>query len=838
MQDQSLKYVREDFDKLPSYSPVKPLEILAKEIGLPVESLAKLDANENLYGPIQEIKDAVQASMNWHIYPDPSQTVLRDKLAKYVGVHSDNVVAGVGSDELLDLLIRLVATPLNDKVTVVTCSPTFGMYDFLSKLYGIRVVDVPRGPAPDFLVDVQKVIQVCESANAPCLVFLASPNNPTGGLLSRRDAEAILACDKCMLCVDEAYSEFAGSSMVELMQEKNHPSNLVILRTFSKWAGLAGMRIGFAIGNSKVIEKILAIKQPYNVAVAVEAAAGAALDHVGKIMKTQIEPILAERQRMLLSLQQFDWLIPYPSAANFVLFKVCEPFQADKVVQALRSHGVLVRFYGKGVLANCIRISAGRPQDTDTLVQVLSSLSHSQTSSAFTPDAILFDMDGVLAEVGKSYREAIIQTAATFKVTVSHSDIDRAKAEGNANDDWVLTHKLCKEKLGSKAPSLDQVIDQFEKLYQGDPSTGQKGLRELETLIPLRGVLLELRQRCRFGMGVVTGRPRMDCYTFLDRFNLRPLFTDNLGNEVLVCMNEASQGKPSPAPVQLALSKLKLQASSKILLLGDTPDDMRAAKGAGIGAFGVRLPSGRKDMDGPLQAAGADKILDAGFVELLDVCIPSQQRTLTSYMERHVIQAVKPTGVSRSATLQRKTNETDISVQVNINGSGESKLNTGVGFLDHMLSALSKHSRCDFVVSCTGDLHIDDHHTAEDVALALGECFDKALGDRKGIRRWGEALCPLDEALSRAVVDVSSRPYCQVNLGLTREKLGDLSCEMVNHVIYSFCTAARLTVHVDCLRGENDHHRAESAFKALAVALRQACSFDASAGVPSTKGKL
>ena len=163
---------------------------------------------------------------------------------------------------------------------------------------------------------------------------------------------------------------------------------------------------------------------------------------------------------------------------------------------------------------------------------------------------------------------------------------------------------------------------------------------------------------------------------------------------------------------------------------------------------------------------------------------------------------------------------------------------TGIGFLDHMLTALAKHSRTDISLKCKGDLHIDDHHTAEDCAIALGECYDRALGPRRGIRRWGHGACPLDEALSRAVVDVSSRPFCHVDLGLKREKVGDLSTEMIPHVIASFCTSARLTVHVSCLCGENDHHRAESAFKALAVALREAVSLDASSGVPSTKGVL
>ncbi|KAJ3148039.1 imidazoleglycerol-phosphate dehydratase [Geranomyces michiganensis] len=191
--------------------------------------------------------------------------------------------------------------------------------------------------------------------------------------------------------------------------------------------------------------------------------------------------------------------------------------------------------------------------------------------------------------------------------------------------------------------------------------------------------------------------------------------------------------------------------------------------------------------------------------------------------------------------IDRKTNETEISIALQLNDYGIQSIQiaTGIGFLDHMFHALAKHARWSLNLTCKGDLHIDDHHTAEDCAIALGHAFRDALGPPAGIRRYGYAYAPLDEALSRAVVDVSGRPYAVVELGLKREKLGDLSCEMIPHVIQSFSTAAGLTVHVDCIRGFNDHHRAESAFKALAIALREAISpFGDPADVPSTKGTL
>ncbi|ODV97080.1 hypothetical protein PACTADRAFT_48841 [Pachysolen tannophilus NRRL Y-2460] len=216
----------------------------------------------------------------------------------------------------------------------------------------------------------------------------------------------------------------------------------------------------------------------------------------------------------------------------------------------------------------------------------------------------------------------------------------------------------------------------------------------------------------------------------------------------------------------------------------------------------------------------------------------------------------------RFASVKRITNETRIQIalsldggavtveesifkdkQYNIESSQDTKVqsisvNTGIGFLDHMLHALAKHSGWSIIVECIGDLHIDDHHSAEDVGIALGICFNKALGHVKGVKRFGSGFAPLDEALSRAVVDLSNRPYAVIDLGLKREKIGDLSCEMIPHVLESFAQGAKITMHVDCLRGFNDHHRAESAFKALAVAIKEATSSNGTNDIPSTKGVL
>ncbi len=192
----------------------------------------------------------------------------------------------------------------------------------------------------------------------------------------------------------------------------------------------------------------------------------------------------------------------------------------------------------------------------------------------------------------------------------------------------------------------------------------------------------------------------------------------------------------------------------------------------------------------------------------------------------------------RAAELRRTTKETDVRVRVCLDGTGESEIETGIGFLDHMLTALARHGAIDLQLRCAGDLHVDDHHTAEDCALALGETIDRALGERRGIARFGHAYAPLDEALARAVIDLSGRPFAALDLGLRREKLGGLSCENVPHFFASLAAAARATLHLQLLAGENDHHRVEAAFKAFALALRAAIRRDGSDRIPSTKEAL
>jgi imidazoleglycerol-phosphate dehydratase len=196
--------------------------------------------------------------------------------------------------------------------------------------------------------------------------------------------------------------------------------------------------------------------------------------------------------------------------------------------------------------------------------------------------------------------------------------------------------------------------------------------------------------------------------------------------------------------------------------------------------------------------------------------------------------------MGRRASVDRETAETRIHVELNVDGSGHADVRTGIGFYDHMLTAFAKHGRFDLELSCEGDLHIDPHHTMEDCALALGAAFDRALGERAGLVRMGDATVPLDEALIHAALDLSGRPFAAIGLDFVGERIGEAPAEMVAHVLQSFSVGARLTLHVRQLAGANDHHVAEATMKALGRALDAATRIDEriAGEVPSTKGTL
>ena len=341
----------------PPYVPVLPPDVLAQRLGLPVESIIKLDANENQFGPSPKALEALGAARTYHIYPDPEQRRLRETLGRYAGCGPESIVAGAGSDELIELAVRLFV-PKGE--ALLNLPPTFGMYTFLADTLGGEAINVTR--RPDHSIDMDAALKAASKAK---LIFAVSPNNPTGTPLTRDELDTLLATGLPVV-VDEAYAEFAGESYVPLV--KDH-ENLIIIRTLSKWAGLAGLRIGYMIADPSLVELTLRIKQPYSVSVAAEVAALASFEDL-PLLQERIAAIVTERERLTSLLNSLPGFEVVPSRANFVLVQL-NGVEAKAVHAALREKGIMVRYFDNQLLQNHLRISVGLPEQTDRLMMAL-----------------------------------------------------------------------------------------------------------------------------------------------------------------------------------------------------------------------------------------------------------------------------------------------------------------------------------------------------------------------------------------------------------------------------------------------------------------------------------
>jgi histidinol-phosphate aminotransferase len=308
------------------------------------------------------VRAALAAMPFPNIYPDPGSQELRYSLAKFHGLPFENILAGAGADELIDLLLRLTIDPGD---AIINCPPTFGMYPFDGDLNCARVVNVPR--REDFSLDLPAIEQAVNK-NKPKLIFVASPNNPDGSLTSLTDLERLLALP-LVVVLDEAYMEFAPPEF-SLLTEAPMRSNLVVLRTFSKWAGLAGLRIGFGVFPSELMPHLWKIKQPYNVSVAASTAAIISLQHDAELNEVG-NRIVAERERLYAALKTIPYLQPFPSQSNFILCRIIGK-DAAVLKQSLAQEGILVRYFNKPGLQDCIRISVGKPEHTQALLSALS----------------------------------------------------------------------------------------------------------------------------------------------------------------------------------------------------------------------------------------------------------------------------------------------------------------------------------------------------------------------------------------------------------------------------------------------------------------------------------
>jgi len=355
------RLVRPHLAGFTGYSASVSPDTLAGKVDVPVESVIKMNANENPYGCSPRVLQALADDSHFHIYPDDGQQVLRKLLAGYAGVDAGRIVVTSGSNQLIDMLVRLFVGPGDE---VINCVPTFDIYRFSTEICGGTLVNVNRDEK--FAVDVNAVKSAVNSRTK--LIFLATPNNPTGNVIPQPDILEIIETGVPVV-VDEAYYEFSGETVMPLIDRY---SNLMVIRSFSKWAGLAGLRVGYGIFPPRIAGYLMAIKIPHNVNVAAEIAVRESLADL-EYLQDRVKAIVSERERLYHELHKIEWLKPFPSQANFVYCEVLKGSAGD-LHQRLQRKGILVRYFDKPLLRNSIRISAGRPEHTGALVKALHEL--------------------------------------------------------------------------------------------------------------------------------------------------------------------------------------------------------------------------------------------------------------------------------------------------------------------------------------------------------------------------------------------------------------------------------------------------------------------------------
>lgn len=548
----------------------------------------KLDANEGPGLPDEVLETALRdAAPATRLYPAiaPLERIIADRF----GVSNDRVLVTAGSDDALERVCRCVLEPGCHAIVAV---PTFEMIPRYVALASASLIGI-EWTSEGFPLEAM-LAAITPDTRA---IFVVSPNNPTGQVACEQALRTLAErAPNAMIVLDAAYGEFSDHDLTATALTL---SNVIVLRTLSKAWGLAGLRVGYAIGQPEHVAWLRRVGQPYAVSRVSIAIATNALTTQESRINAGVARARQERRELAALLRSLG-ASPIESQGNFVLARVRD---GTLVADLLAGLGIAVRTFpyhpSAALLKNMVRITC--PCDEVSFERLKAAL-----RAALTPEAMLFDLDGVLADVSRSYRAAIVQTCANFGASVTPHDIAGIKAQGNANNDWVVTHRLLSAR-GIQV-SLSAVTARFEELYQGTP--GRPGLRTTETLLISRDRLRSLAARTP--LGIVTGRPRSDAKRFLEEHSLTDLF------RVVVCMEDAPL-KPDPAPISLALTQLGV---SRAWMLGDTVDDARSARSAGVVPIACIAPGVERD-DSPsvqntLLSAGAARVL-SGPDDIVDL---------------------------------------------------------------------------------------------------------------------------------------------------------------------------------------------------------------------------
>ena len=355
------KLIAPHLDEFEQYVGVSPSEVLAEREGLTLDRTIKLDANENPYGPSPKVHEALGKALAANTYPDPLQRTVRAAIAAYARAPIEQIVAGAGADELIDLTVRIAISHGDEVIDLV---PTFGMYSISSQIAGAKVIPVPR--KADFGVNISEITTAITGRTK--IIFIANPNNPTGNLETEIAIRQLLALGPFVV-VDEAYHEFSGFTVAELTNEFQ---NLIVIRSFSKWAGLAGIRIGYAIVAPQVAHYLMKVKSPYNISTAAEAALLASLDDTDLLLH-RVRLLVEERENMRSQLNSLSSITCLPSKGNFLLCRFPKGY-GPFVHQNLASKGIFVRQFSHPSLEDTLRITVGLPEHTEILIKEIRGL--------------------------------------------------------------------------------------------------------------------------------------------------------------------------------------------------------------------------------------------------------------------------------------------------------------------------------------------------------------------------------------------------------------------------------------------------------------------------------
>jgi histidinol-phosphate aminotransferase len=544
----------------------------------PFRTAIELDLSRNEGRAPRDLDFAAAALSPTALARYPDLLDLQCAIAARHGVAVDQVLLTAGGD---DALLRVCLLALAPGRHAIVPTPTFEM---LARYVAMARAEARELPWPEGPFPTAAVLAAANEDTA--LVFVVSPNNPTGAIATVDDLERLAAAlPKALIVLDAAYAEFADC---DLTAAALRLPNVVVVRTLSKAWALAGLRVGYALGTAEQIRALASYGNPMPVSIASARLALARLHFGVADVDDHVACVHAERRELLVLLRELGCRAAEPAQANFVLARGID---AAWLTTSAATLGIALRRFPRDPqLRDAVRI--GLPGEPAGFARLRHAL-----TAALQPQALLFDLDGVLADVSGSYRQAIVAAASDFGVAVGNDDIERAKAAGNANCDYALTCRLLQ--ASGVAVVLAAVVERFDAHYAH--------LARHERLLLDGDRLDELRRR--FRLAIVTGRPRAEAIAFLERFDLRHRF------DALVCREDAAL-KPDPAPVRLALEQLGVRTA---WMLGDTIDDVLAARGAGVIPLGVVAPGTSVERaTATLLGAGAARVL-ANTTELMEI---------------------------------------------------------------------------------------------------------------------------------------------------------------------------------------------------------------------------